>query len=591
MARSRGRRAVGLLALLTVLGPGVVFAQETSAKIDSGDTTWILVSSALVLLMTIPGLALFYGGLVRRKNALGTIMHSFIIAALISIQWVLWGYSLAFGPDVGGLVGNLDWAGLEGVGLGPSDYAPTIPHQAFMVFQLMFAIITPALITGSFAERMKFSTFLIFTLLWATFIYDPLAHWVWGGGWLGKLGALDFAGGTVVHISSGISALACAIIMGKRLGYGTEPMPPHNLPFTVMGASLLWVGWFGFNAGSALAADGLATNAFVTTNTATAAAVLTWMLSEWVSKGKPTVLGAATGAVAGLVAITPAAGFVGALSAIMIGVGAGIFCYSACNLKTKLGYDDSLDVVGVHGVGGIWGALATGLFASTAINPGGADGLFFGNPGQLKIQAIAVAATCGLAFIGTSIILGVLNVIMGLRVTEEGEVMGLDLSEHSESAYALELPAYGAPAFHAAAPKPAPAEVPRHPAPAVAGPGRGMRTPPTAVGARTPPPAPARTEPVRGAPSAAAGPTLREQPFRIVVRGMDKRVLREMWQRLCHDYPHNTPPDFNEIYEHGPRFSDDSFSFKKGNPRQLQEAFQNLLYMHGIEGAMVTAER
>lgn len=438
MARRRRYRGIGLLALLTILGPGVVFAQEAPGKIDSGDTAWILVCSALVLLMTIPGLALFYGGLVRRKNVLGTIMHSFIIAALISVQWVLWGYSLAFGPDVGGLVGNLDWAGLAGVGLDPSDYAPTIPHQAFMVFQLMFAIITPALITGSFAERMKFSTFLIFTLSWATFIYAPLAHWVWGGGWLGELGVLDFAGGTVVHISSGISALACAIILGKRLGYGTEPMPPHNLPFSVMGASLLWVGWFGFNAGSALAADGLATNAFVTTNTAAAAAVLSWTLSEWVTKGKPTVLGAATGAVAGLVAITPAAGFVGALSAIIIGVGAGVFCYAACNLKTKLGYDDSLDVVGVHGIGGIWGALATGLFASTAINPGGADGLFFGNPAQLKIQAIAVAATCAFAFIGTTIILGVLKAIMGLRVTQEGEMMGLDLSEHSESAYALE---------------------------------------------------------------------------------------------------------------------------------------------------------
>ena len=445
---------------MTLLAPTIAFAAETSSpppQIDSGDTTWILVCSALVLLMTIPGLALFYGGMVRRKNALGTIMHSFIIAALISVQWVLWGYSLAFGPDIGGLVGNLDWAGLRGVGLGPSDYAPTVPHQAFMVFQLMFAIITPALITGAFAERMKFGTFLVFTLFWATFIYAPLAHWVWGGGWLGEMGALDFAGGTVVHISSGISALACAIIIGKRVGYGTEPMPPHNLPFTVIGASLLWVGWFGFNAGSALAADGLATNAFVTTNTAAATAALSWMFSEWIAKGKPTVLGAATGAVAGLVAITPAAGFVGALSAIAIGIGAGVFCYSACNFKTKLGYDDSLDVVGVHGIGGIWGALATGLFASTAVNPGGADGLFFGNPGQLKIQVIAVAATCGLAFIGTAIILGVLNTIMGLRVTGEDEVMGLDLSEHSESAYALELPGYGAPAFHAPAPKPAPA--------------------------------------------------------------------------------------------------------------------------------------
>lgn len=453
----KGCRGIGFLALLTVLGPGVVFAQEGGppAAIDSGDTTWILVSSALVLMMTIPGLALFYGGMVRRKNALGTIMHSFIIVALISVQWVLWGYSLAFGPDVGGIVGSLDWAGLTGVGLDPNpDYAATIPHQAFMVFQLMFAIITPALITGAFAERMKFSSFLLFVLLWATFIYDPLAHWVWGGGWLGEMGALDFAGGTVVHISSGVSALACAMIMGRRLGYGSEPMPPHNLPFTVMGASLLWVGWFGFNAGSALAANGLATNAFVVTNTAAAAATLSWMLVEWIAKGKPTVLGAATGAVAGLVAITPAAGFVGALSAIIIGAGAGVLCHMACNLKTRLGYDDSLDVVGVHGVGGIWGALATGLFASTAVNPDGADGLFFGNPGQLTVQVIAVAATCALAFIGTAIILGILKAIMGLRVTEEQEVMGLDLSEHRESAYSLELPGFGASGLHGPASRP-----------------------------------------------------------------------------------------------------------------------------------------
>jgi ammonium transporter, Amt family len=442
----------GLLWVTTLLVPWAAFAQEVQQaavvappKIDSGDTAWVLVCSALVLLMTIPGLALFYGGMVRRKNALGTIMQSFIIAALISVQWILWGYSLAFGPDVGGIVGSLDWFGLKGVGLTPNpNYAATIPHQAFMVFQLMFAIITPALITGAFAERMKFGSFLLFTLLWATFIYDPLAHWVWGGGWIGKLGALDFAGGTVVHISSGISALACAIIIGRRLGYGADPMPPHNLPFTVIGASLLWVGWFGFNAGSALAADGLATNAFVVTNTAAAAAALSWITCEWVARGRPTVLGAATGVVAGLVAITPAAGFVGALSAIAIGIGAGIFCYFACNLKTKLGYDDSLDVVGVHGVGGIWGALATGLFASTAINPKGADGLFFGNPDLIKAQAIAVIATCVLAFVGTSIILGVLKATMGLRISEEHEMMGLDLTEHAESAYAFDLPGYGA---------------------------------------------------------------------------------------------------------------------------------------------------
>lgn len=451
-------RSAGLWVVVSVLiwvvilfVPWAAFAQQAQPppppppKIDSGDTAWMLTSSALVLMMTIPGLFLFYGGLVRRKNALGTMMHSFILAAVISVQWVLWGYSLAFGPDKGGLIGGLEWIGLTGVGLEPyPDYSATIPHQAFMIYQLMFAIITPALITGAFAERMKFSTFLVFMLSWATFIYDPLAHWVWGvKGWLRELGALDFAGGTVVHISSGVSALAAAIIIGKRRGYGHEPMPPHNLPFSVIGASLLWVGWFGFNAGSALGAGSLATSAFVATNTATATAALSWMFTEWMAKGKPTVLGAASGAVAGLVAITPASGFVAPIPSIIIGIGAGVFCYAACNLKTKLGYDDSLDVVGVHGIGGTWGALATGLFASKAINDAGANGLFYGNPGLMKAQVIAVLATWVLAFVGTTIILKVLGATMGLRVSQEEEIQGLDLSQHSESAYALEFPGYG----------------------------------------------------------------------------------------------------------------------------------------------------
>jgi Amt family ammonium transporter len=419
--------------------PADAAAAPAPPKVDSGDTAWMLTSSAFVLLMTAPGLALFYGGLVRRKNALGTIMHSFIILALITIQWALWGYSLAFGPDRGGIIGSLAWVGLRGVGLDPNpDYGATIPHQAFMVYQMMFAVITPALITGAFAERMKFSSFLVFTLLWATFIYDPLAHWVWAiGGWMRKMGALDFAGGTVVHISSGVSALAAAILIGKRRGYPQEPMPPHNLTMTVTGASLLWFGWFGFNAGSAIAANKLATNAFVVTHLATAAAALAWMLAEWTSRGKPTVLGAASGAVAGLVAITPASGFVGPMPAIAIGAGAGVFCYSACILKTRLGYDDSLDVVGVHGVGGTWGALATGLFASKAVNPDGADGLFFGNPGQLGIQAIAVLATWVFAFVGTIILLKVVDAIMGLRVSQDEEQVGIDLSQHDENAYAL----------------------------------------------------------------------------------------------------------------------------------------------------------
>jgi ammonium transporter, Amt family len=414
-------------------------APAAPSKIDKGDTAWMLTSCALVLLMTAPGLALFYGGMVRQKNALGTLMHSFIIMAVISIQWVLWGYSLAFGPDRGGMIGGLDWIGLRGVGTEPFDaYSKTIPHQVFMLFQMMFAIITPALITGAFAERKKFSAFLLFTVLWATFIYDPLAHWVWGdGGWLKLRGALDFAGGTVVHISSGVSALVCAVVLGKRKGYGHQPMQPHNLPMTVMGAGLLWFGWFGFNAGSALEANGLAASAFLATNTGAAAAALGWMFTEWMARGKPTVLGAASGAVAGLVAITPASGYVGPISSLIIGAVAGSLCYMACNLKSKLGYDDSLDVVGVHGVGGTWGALATGLFASKAVNDAGGDGLFFGNPGQLWTQIVAVLATYALAVVGTWVILKIVDAVVGLRVTDEDEVVGLDLSQHSETAYAF----------------------------------------------------------------------------------------------------------------------------------------------------------
>src|SRR5213593_4299114 len=412
-------------------------APAPASKIDKGDTAWMLTSTALVLLMTAPGLALFYGGMVRQKNALATLMQSFIIMAIISIQWVLWGYSLAFGPDKGGIIGGLEWIGLRGVGAEPFDaYSKTIPHQVFMLFQMMFAIITPALITGTFAERKKFSAFLLFTLLWATFVYDPLAHWVWGdGGWLKKLGALDFAGGTVVHISSGMSALVCALMIGKRRGYGQQPMQPHNLPMTVMGAALLWVGWFGFNAGSALEANGLAVSAFTATNNGAAAAALGWMFTEWMSRGKPTVLGAASGAVAGLVAITPASGYVTPMASVIIGGVAGWLCYTACNIKTKLGYDDSLDVVGVHGVGGTWGALATGLFATKAVNDAGGNGLFYGNPGQLWVQIVAVASTYVLVIVGTVVILKVVDALVGLRVSVEDEMAGLDLSQHSETAY------------------------------------------------------------------------------------------------------------------------------------------------------------
>jgi Amt family ammonium transporter len=385
------------LFLLWGLAPGA-YAQDAvnTPQISAGDTAWVLTSSALVLAMIVPGLALFYGGMVRSKNVLSTMMHSFISICLVSVVWVFWGYSLAFGPDVGGIIGSLDLAGLAGVGPEPSE-GSTIPHLAFMVFQLMFAGITVALISGAIAERMKFSAFFLFAVLWVTCIYAPLAHWVWGGGWLAGLGDLDFAGGTVVHISSGVAALTCALVLGKRHGYGTDNMSPHNLPFTVIGAGLLWVGWFGFNAGSALAADGIAASAFVATQVAAAAGALAWLCVEWGYRGKPTMLGAASGAVAGLVAITPAAGFVGPVSAILIGLGGGAVCYLGVFLKNKMGYDDALDVLGIHGIGGTWGALATGLFASV----GGGTGLFFGNPGQVVIQAIGVGATWVFAGVGT----------------------------------------------------------------------------------------------------------------------------------------------------------------------------------------------
>ena len=409
-------------------------------SINFADTAWILVATALVMSMTVPGLALFYGGLVRRKNVLSTMMQSFFILCLVSIQWVLWGYSVAFGPDIGHLFGNLSWFGLRGVGLAPNpDYSATIPHQLFMVYQMMFAVITPALITGAFAERIKFSTFALFTLLWATLVYDPVAHWVWGkDGWLRNLGALDFAGGTVVHISSGVSALVFALAIGKRTGYPKQAPPPHNMTYTLVGAALLWFGWFGFNAGSALAANGLAVSAFINTNTAAAASALTWLAIEWTVNKKPTVLGGATGAVAGLVAITPAAGFVSPLSAIAIGMLVAIVCYLAITvIKQRFGYDDSLDAFGCHGVGGTVGALATGLFAQTFINPAGADGLFFGNLRQFGVQAVGVAATIGYAAVVSFVLLKVLDAVMGLRVGKEEEAIGLDHTQHRESAYTL----------------------------------------------------------------------------------------------------------------------------------------------------------
>jgi Amt family ammonium transporter len=386
-----------------------------------------------------PGLAFFYGGMVRRKNVLGVLMQCFIILCVLSLQWVLFGYSLSFHPG-NGFWGGFGWTGLNGVGLEPyADYAATIPHQAFMIFQAMFAIITPALIIGAFAERMKFSAFLVFTLLWATFVYDPLCHWVWGmGGWLRNLGALDFAGGTVVHINAGIAALVTALFIGRRKNLETNTPAPHNLPFVVLGTAMLWFGWFGFNAGSALGANGLAVNAFVVTNTAAAAAGLSWALIEWIRNGKPTIFGTASGAVAGLVAITPAAGFVSVIPAIIIGLLVSVFCFIAVSIiKPKLGYDDSLDAFGVHCVGGIWGALATGLFASKAVNAAGADGLFFGNPKQFLIQAAAVLVTLAYTFLATLIIYKLVDIFIGVRVKEKEELMGLDLTQHRERAYAM----------------------------------------------------------------------------------------------------------------------------------------------------------
>jgi Amt family ammonium transporter len=415
----------------------VRFIKEKGVKImNSGDIAFILVSAALVMLMT-PGLALFYGGMVRSKNVLGTIMQSFIIIGVVTIEWILFGYSMAFGPDKGGFIGGLEWVGLSGVGLVPHEvYAPTVPHQVFMIYQCMFAVITPALITGAFAERMRFGPFLLFSLCWSVLVYNPLAHWIWGsGGWLARLGALDFAGGVAVHLSSGVAALAAAMILGKRKGFGSEELRPHNLPMTLLGAGLLWFGWFGFNAGSALSAGSLAGSAFVATHVAGTTGAVSWIAMEWKMIGKPTTLGAASGAVAGLATVTPAAGFVGPLSAALIGIIAGIACYFGIRLKGKLGYDDSLDVVGVHGVGGVIGLLCVGLLATTEVNPNGANGLFFGNAGQLGIQFIAVVATAIYTFVLSYILLKVIDKIFGLRVSEQEEIGGLDLSQHDETAY------------------------------------------------------------------------------------------------------------------------------------------------------------
>ena len=441
MMKKLNRWFFGVTGFLILMGISKLALEEdvVTPVINTGDTAWVLLSAAFVFLMT-PGLAFFYGGLVRKKNMLSVLMQCFMLMCIITLQWVIFGYSLSFGPDIKGMIGSLGWAGLHGVGLEPfSDYSATVPHQAFMIYQAMFAIITPGLILGAFAERMKFSAFVVFSLLWATFVYDPVCHWVWGvGGFLRNSGALDFAGGTVVHINAGIAALVCALVLGKRKGYPSHMSPPHNLPFAVLAAGLLWFGWFGFNGGSALGANGLATSALVVTHIAAAAAGLTWSLLEWKISSKPTMLGMITGAVAGLVAITPAAGFVGPIDAIWIGAGVSVICYFfVAVVKTKFGYDDSLDAFGVHGIGGIWGALATGLWATKAVNPAGNNGLFYGNPGLFLVQLKAVVVTIVYSFIVSFVLLKIVDVVIGLRVSEDEERIGLDLTQHRESAYTM----------------------------------------------------------------------------------------------------------------------------------------------------------
>jgi Amt family ammonium transporter len=403
---------------------------------NSADTAFILAAAGLVMLMT-PGLALFYGGMVRGKNVLGTIMQSLFLIALISLEWVYVGYSMSFGPDVGGVIGDLSWFALHGVTTTPSpDYATTIPQSVFMIYQCMFAVITPALITGAFAERVRFVPFLIFSVLWAVLVYNPVCHWIWGkGGWLGGLGVLDFAGGLVVHVTCGAAALAGVLVIGNRKGYGRTSFMPHNLPMTMLGTGLLWFGWFGFNGGSALAADEIAAVAFVATHLAGMTGMFMWVVMEWFTQGKATTLGAASGAISGLATITPTAGFVGPNAAILIGMMGGVVCFIAVNSKNRLKLDDSLDVIGIHGVGGVIGTLCLGIFASTQVNPGGVDGLIYGNASQLLTQMLGIAVVGGYTFVVSWLLFKGINSTLGLRMDEEAEVQGMDSSEHSETAY------------------------------------------------------------------------------------------------------------------------------------------------------------
>ncbi len=442
-------RWTGLGAALLLLAPGLARAGEAApaaaatatSTITTGDTVWVLFSAALVMLM-MPGLALFYGGLVRKKNILSILMQCFALLCLISLQWVYCGYSLSFGPDFGGVIGGLDWLGLRGIGTGPSTYAPKVPHQAFVIFQMMFAVITPGLIIGAFAERMRFAAFCVFSLLWSFLVYDPVCHWLWGaGGFMGTqggFGAVDFAGGAVVHINAGMAALAAVLVLGKRHGFPEGISPPHNLPLAVLGAGLLWFGWYGFNAGSALACDGVAVNAFLVTHVAGAVAGLVWSVLDWIKFGKPTTLGMITGAVAGLAAVTPGAGFVDVSGATWIGIGSGVICwFSVTAIKAKYQYDDSLDAFGVHGVGGIWGTLAVGIWATKTVNPNGVNGLLYGNPAQLLAQAKAVGITMAYSFIVSYLLFRIVDFVLKLRVSDQDERIGLDLTQHREAGYTV----------------------------------------------------------------------------------------------------------------------------------------------------------
>jgi Amt family ammonium transporter len=537
-----------------------------ATQLNAGDTAWLLVSTALVMLMT-PGLGLFYGGMVRSKNVLATVMKCLLVLALISVQWVLFGYSLAFGPDQNGLIGNLAWWGFRGVGGQPNpDYGATVPHAVYAMFQGMFAVITPALIAGAVAERMRLSAFALFVLLWATFVYDPIAHWVWAkGGWLRELGALDFAGGTVVHLNSGVAGLVAALMVGKRLGYGREPMPPHNVPLILLGTALLWFGWFGFNAGSAVAANASAAYAFTNTHTATAAAMLGWAFGEWLQRSKPTALGIASGAVAGLVAITPAAGFVSPLSSIAIGFVAGWLCCYAVRLKEALHFDDALDVFGIHGVGGMWGALATGIFAQKAI--GGASGWIEGNGMQMLYQLAGIGATLLYSGAATAVILRIVELLMGrLRVTEEQEVEGLDIHETGMEAYP-EAAIFGGRPVTASLMAERPTIVER----------------PTALPAL--PAASSAPIPVTPLPPTASERRL----YSIVLENANTERAKRRWERLCHE-PHQAPPEFHEVYRHLVSFDGREFVFRGGDPERMRKAVEKLFEGYLGVGATVTVE-